>query len=315
MPSCSRFYPTLAIAFVYALVIPSSILLRMGASGWAWILNDPAWGLFMLAVFPFAVAVFCCIVDVELLMRSVTNLSQLTGIVVILAAMLLVVARGVVSDMRDTHRARQPYMLSDSHEMDRLAKLHADAFESGGSTLNAESYVAQARLPINKLNSNMVRLFSICNFINVSFGVFVFCYILLASVNGPIARKSCNHMIFTLVALATWFPMRAYADWFINLTDMSWVSTYAAAWVMALLLVVSCFILAMRMLKGSLYKQLAIPAASVSAVIAAIAAIKPAILSRAALAIARFDPIYTVGLALALISFLYYASMSVHQRN
>src|SRR5271169_427564 len=99
---------------------------------------------------------------------------------------------------------------------------------------------------------------------------------------------------------------RAYAEWYMNLTDTSWISTYAAAWVLAFLLVGASAILALRMVEGALYHRFALPVAAASAIVAGIAAMKPKLLSQIALGIASFDPVFLAGFAITAIAVLFY---------
>ena len=93
-----------------------------------------------------------------------------------------------------------------------------------------------------------------------------------------------------LPALIATFPCRAYADWFINLTDFSWISTYAAAWVLVGLFVVAAVILALRMNEGSLYHRFVLPTGVLSAILGAIAAlIPPCSIHGVALTIRKFN--------------------------
>jgi hypothetical protein len=203
-------------------------------------------------------------------------------------------------------------MFQDPAKVLAVANLHDQIFANRSFESGGQSY-RQEVSGTSDLSHPMVCLFLACNFINVGFGVVVFCYILLCSIDGKIEETPCNHLIFVITALAIWFPCRAYADWYMNLTDTSWISTYAAAWVLAFLLVGASAILALRMVDGTLYHRFALPAAAASAIIVAIAAIKPKLLGQSALAIAAFDPVFLAGFAITAIAILFYISSSIHQ--
>src|SRR5262249_28511864 len=145
------------------------------------------------------------------------------------------------------------------------------------------------------------------NFINVGVGVAVFCYILLlALLPAPIDEKTCNHLVFVLAAFAVWLPCRAYAEWYMNLADAGWVNTYQAAWVIVLLLAIACVILALKMVPGTLYHRFVIPTGVISAIVGVIAAIKPRLLSRIALDLAFFDPLFKTAFVLILVTLIFY---------
>jgi hypothetical protein len=321
MLRCSRFLPALIITFAYACIVPASILVRMHSAGWRWIWNDPAFGFFMVLVFPFAVAVFSCVVDTELLKRSVTHFSTLTIPVILFGIMLLVMPRMVYLDLKDVHPLRsevhrlpQPYMYLDAVKMMELNSFHEHAFATNDLAKAAAEYKVQSSAGNNKFSPTMLVFFFVCNFINVGFGVALFCYILLVSVAGKIGADVCNHLVFVLAAGAVWFPARAYADWFINLGDFSWISTYQAAAVMAVLFIVGSIILALRMVEGSLYHRFVLPAGAISAIVAVMAALKPHWLTRTALTLEAYDPIYRVGLGLIVVALLFDISSTIHQK-
>jgi hypothetical protein len=136
----------------------------------------------------------------------------------------------------------------------------------------------------------------------------------LVSVAGKVGTDVCNHLVFVLAA-AVWFPSRGYADWFINLGDFTWISTYQAAAVMLFLFTIGCIILALRMVEGTLYHRFVLPAGAISAILAAIAAFKPHWLSKTALTLEAYDPIYRIGLALIVVALLYYISSTIHQKQ
>jgi hypothetical protein len=315
MVRCRRFLPALFIAFGYATIVPIAILVRMGAAGWRWVLNDTAFGFFMLLVFPFAVAVFSCVVDAELIKRSFMGWSRVTFALLLFFLMIAVLTRGVYLDFVDSNRVRQPYMFRDSSKMMELATLHAEAFQTKEFSKDAAKYRDIAKTGDVALQRAMATVFLISNFVNVSFSITVFCYILLLSLSGRIGAGICNHLVFVLAAMAMWFPARAYADWFINLTDFSWISTYAAAWVLLVLFVVGAFVLALRMNEGSLYHRFVVPTAAISGIVGTIAALKPQWLSKTALALEGYDPIFRTGLALIVIALMYYVSSTVHERE
>lgn len=313
MPTCKRFVPVFVITLVYALIVPVSILARMGRDGWHWVWNEPAFGFFMVAVFPFSVSVFSCVVDVELLRSSVRRVSRLNVPVIIYAVMLLVLFRGVFLDFYDGHRTRQPYLLADHSTMVELARLHDGVFSTENFAVGGPQY--KAGIASQPLSRSMSRLYMICNFLNVAFGVSVFCYIFLLTLSpGKIGERTCNHLVFVISTLAIWFPCRAYADWYMNLTDLSWISWYQAAWLMLILLIAGCIMLAAKMVEGTLYHRYVIVAGAVSATIVGLAAFKKPLLTRIALNIVTFDPTFKVGFVLIATAFLFYLASSVHQR-
>lgn len=320
MVRCSRFLPALALAFAYSSIAPISILVRMGASGWRWILNDTAFGFFMLIVFPFAVAVFSCVVDVRLIKRSFNGLSVLSFPLVLFVVMLGVLPWGVYLDLVDaptageTHRIRQPYMFQDTAKMRELVDLHSKGFESKDLPKAAAEYKERATAGDMNWPRAMFVIFFVSNYVNVAFGIAVFCYIVLASVAGRIGADVCNHLVFVLAASAVWFPCRMYADWFINLSDFSWIASYAAAWILLVLFVVCAFVLALRMNEGSLYHRFVIPTTVISAVVAALAAWKAPLLTKIAAAFEGYHPIFRMSFALIVIALLFYVSSTIHQR-
>lgn len=315
MLRCSRFVPALILSFAYACVVPVSILVRMHSAGLPWIWNDTAFGFFMLVVFPFAVAVYSCVVDGSLLKGSVTRLSKLTVPVVIFVVALSVLPRGVYLDLIDTHRAKQPYMFRDASRMFALDSLHDQAFVSSKLSTVAQEYRKEATPKRGDLSPAMLTIIFACNFLNAGFGIAVFCYILLVSMQGPVGPEVCNHLVFVLATMSLWFPCRAYADWYTNLGDFSWISTYAAAAVLAVLFIGAAIILAIRMAEGSLYHRFVVPASALSAALGALAALKPQWLSKAAVALQGYDPIYRIGFAVIIVALLYYISSTIHQRS
>src|SRR5438067_237430 len=78
MVRCSRFLPALIVSWLYAMVVPVAILTRVGAPGWLLIWNEPAFGFFMVTIFPFTVAVFSCVIRIDLLKQALRNLSLRT---------------------------------------------------------------------------------------------------------------------------------------------------------------------------------------------------------------------------------------------
>jgi hypothetical protein len=323
MVRCSRFLPALLITFAYAWIIPVAILLRMHSAGWQWISNDFAFGFFMLLVFPFAVAVFSCAVDVNLLKRAITPpLTKITIPVAIFVIMLFMMPRMVYRDLRDVncrnlaiHRVQQPYMYQDATKMKQLGQLHEQAFRSSDLQKASEAYRAKTCEGNNNDSTAMLVIFFICNFMNVGFGVTVFCYILLVSVEGQIGTTVCNHLVFVLAALAVWFPSRVYADWYINLGDLSWIPKYQAAAVISLLFIAGSVILALRMVEGTLYHRFALAAGGITAIGGAIAAIKYDLFKKIAATLEQYDPIFRVGFALIFVAFLYYTSSTIHQKT
>lgn len=318
MVRCSRFLPALVIAFVYATIAPISILLRMGSSGWPWIINDAAFGFFMMVMFPFAVAVFSCVVDINLIRRALSELSPLTFPLILFGVMLIVLPRGVYLDLLDVNRLRQPYMFTDAAKVRELAALHAQAFKSKDLSKDlpkaVEQYKDREKAGDMRLSPAMAAVFFFSNLVNVAFSITVFCYIVLASVAGKIGADVCNHLVFVLAALGVWFPCRAYADWFINLNDFSWIASYAAAAVLLVLFIVGALVLALRMNEGSLYHRFVVPTGVISAVVGALAVWKSTWLSRTAMAFEGYDPIFRIALGLIVIGLLYYVSNTVHQR-
>lgn len=315
MLRCSRFLPALVITFVYACIVPASILVRMHSAGWRWIWNDTAFGFFMVVVFPFAVAVFSCVIDTALLKAAITHVSKLSIPAVIFLVMLAIMPRMVYLDLLDTHRVHQPYMYEDVNKMKQLNAFHEQAFKTNTLPKAAAEYRTHFGSGDMKLSPAMLVIFFTCNFINVGFGVAVFCYILLVSVAGRVGTDVCNHLVFVLAALSVWFPSRGYADWFINLDDFSWISTYQAAAVILVMFAVGSIILALRMVEGSLYHCFVLPAAAISGILGGIAALKPRWLALAALTLEGYDPIYRIGLALIIVALLSYISSTIHQKS
>ena len=314
MLRCSRFIPALLIAFVYALIVPLSILARMGRAGWPWVWNETAFGFFMVVVFPFAVAVFCCVVRLDLLKRAVMRFSNLSMPVILFAIMLIFLCIGVKADFYGPGRTRQPYVLRDATSMQELAALHDQIFRDKNFGTGWKIY--NDRILNLPLSSKMSLLMETCNFINVGVGIAIFCYILLLGINPePINEKICNHLVFVLAAFAVWFPCRAYAEWYINLSDTSWIRTYQAAWVILGLLFVGCIILALKMTPGSLYHRFVIPGGAVTAALGTIAAVHPRWLSAVAVTFASFQPMFKTCFALIVVTLLYYISNSIHQRQ
>jgi hypothetical protein len=121
--------------------------------------------------------------------------------------------------------------------------------------------------------------------------------------------------VFVIVSMAVWFPCRAYAEWYMNLSDMSWINTYQAAWVLAFLLLVACVILAVKMTSGSFYQRFVIPDGAISAVLAVLAAFRPQLLSKVALDLSSFQPVFKTGFALIVVALLFYISSSIHQKQ
>jgi len=287
----------------------------MRSAGWRWVWNETAFGFFMLLIFPFAVAVFSCVVDVDLVKRAFTRWSKLTIPLLIFAVMIFVLPRGVYLDMMDSNRVRQPFMFRGADKMNELNKIHIEGFRSKDFSKAAQDYRKAATTGNTELSATMETIFLVSNALNVSFGIVVFCYILLAAVAGKIGADICNHLVFVLMAMAVWFPSRAYADWFINLTDFSWISTYAAAWVLVGLFVVAAVILALRMNEGSLYHRFVLPTGVLSAILGAIAALKPAWLGKGAMAVEGYDPIFRIAFATIVVGLLYYISSVVHRQQ
>jgi hypothetical protein len=319
MLRCSRFLPALAAAFLYALVAPLSILVRMGGSGWHWVWNDPAFGFFMVAIFPFAVAVFSCVVRIDLLEKATTSFSRLAIPILVFVAMLGLLIPGVRVDFKDPTRMRQPYMLQDPVKVQQLSILH-DQILGNKDFVERRETREQKRQEYSQsvkglpISYSMEAIFITSNFINVGFAIAVFCYILLLGVAPEqIEEKTCNHLVFVLAALAVWFPCRAYADWYMNLLDTSWVNTYQAAWILAALLIVACFVLALKMVSGSLYHRFVIPIGATSAILCALAALKPQLLTQAALDISSFSPVFRIALVIIVVALLFYVSSSIHQ--
>jgi hypothetical protein len=121
---------------------------------------------------------------------------------------------------------------------------------------------------------------------------------------------------FVISTLAVWFPCRAYEDWYINLSDVSWIATYQAAWILLVLLVAASVMLAAKMVEGTLYHRYVIVAGAVSAVITAFAAFKKGkLLTDAALNVVAFDPTFKAGFVLIAAALLFYLSSSIHQRE
>ena len=306
--------PALLTAFVYSLVVPACIIIRLGGLGWHWILNEPAFGVFMVVVFPFAFAVFSCIVNIDLLRSAVTSLSRLSIPVILCGAMLFLLVPGIRDDTNGPGRGRQPYMLKDPAKMREFAAFHDRIFQE--RNFDAQRQLYQRTIASIPLSPAMKAVFMISNFINVGFGVAVFCYILLLAVSpAQIEEKTCNHLVFVLAAMAIWFPCRAYAEWYMNLSDTSWIHTYQAAWILAVLLVVACVVLALKMANGSLYHRFVIPAGAVSVVLGAIAALKPKLLTQAALDVSTFNSTFMFAFVLILAALLFYVSSSIHQQR
>ena len=326
----SRFFPALIASFLYACIVPAAIRLRMGPQGWHWIWNDPAFGFFMVLVFPFAAAIFACLIDLSLVQKTLKLKSKHFVVLCIYSLMLVFVGYGAYLDMvnqcsdMNQCRVRQPYMFKDAAKMNRLAQLHDQTFKSGTFDIGVVEYRKASVSNKDDLSPTMFWIFIVCNFVNVAFAVSVFCYILLASIDEivdpatnqlkpkEIDDRTANHLVYVITAFAIWFPCRAYADWYMNLNHMSWMATYEAAWVLLFLLFMACVILAIKMVEGTLFHKFVVPASAFSAVIGALAAFRPELLSRSALALSGFDPIFRGALALIALSLLYYVSTIVH---
>ncbi|HLK03270.1 MAG TPA: hypothetical protein VKT53_02435 [Candidatus Acidoferrum sp.] len=322
MVKCSRFLPALILAFLYACIAPTSILLRMGSAGWRWVWNDLAFGFFMLLVFPFAVAVFACVVDTKLLKESATHISKLSVPVFMFVAMMLLMPKMVWMDewnfdvvKTEAHRLPQPYMYSDRSKMRELDLFHEQALRTKDLRQGTAEYRERSMEGNVRPSRAMLAIFLVSNFLNVGFGVSVFCYILLVSVAGKIGADICNHLIFVLGALAVWFPCRVYADWFINLGDLSWIASYEAAVVILALFAVACIILALRMVDGTLYHRFVVPLGAISAVATTIIALKRDWLSKGALIFEGYDPVFRIGFAIVAVALLYYISSTIHQKT
>jgi hypothetical protein len=210
---------------------------------------------------------------------------------------------------------RQPYMLAEAQKMKGAAALHDTIFQNRQFDERhiSEYKRATAGLPLSR---PMSYLFMTCNFINVGFAVSVFCYIFLLILRPEkIGEATSNHLVFVLSVSAIWFPCRAYAEWYMNLRDTAWIGTYAAYWVLLVLLAVACIMLAIKMVQGTLYQRYVVPVGVISSILGALAAFKGEWLSKAALVLEGFDPTFKSGLVLIAFALLCYLSMSVHQKT
>lgn len=336
MVVCSRFKPALLITFLYALLAPLIIWLRMGSAAFYWIGNETAFCFFMPFIFPFAVAVLACVFQPRLFLDALRSRSnRIVPIAVFFIALGLNVV-GVANDMKprpsmtgEVQRLRQPYMVRDAALMWQLNSIHTTAFATGSLPTGKQQYATLLREHLAPgqadppLSLPMVAAFSGFNFINVGFGILLLCYIIFLAIpvqqplgqpfSDKISEPVTNHLIFVITALFLWIPCRIYADWHMNFGTFDWWSSYTALFVIAIGLVACCFVLAFNMASGSLYTRFVIPAAAMTTACGIVFALKPAVIGRVAQNFSGWPAGYQISLGLIFCFVLWYIASTVHQ--
>ena len=337
MVFCSRFKPVLLITFVYASVAPLVIWLRMHSAAFYWIGSETAFCFFMPFIFPFAVAVFACAFQPQLLVDAIRTRSARIVPIGAFIISLVLLGVGVAGDMNppaptpdSTQRLRQPYMVRDAALMWQLDSIHRTAFATDSLASGKQQYAAllrEHRAPNNAdptLSIPMVAAFELFNFINVGFGVLLLCYIIFlaipvrvdgVAVSDKIDDRVTNHLIFTITALVFWIPCRIYADWHINFGTFDWWSNYTALFIIALGLVACCFVLGFNMASGSLYKRFVIPAGAVGTACGIVVAWKRPVIAAIARNFSTWPTISKVSLGFMFWLVLWYVASTVHQTS
>ncbi len=327
MIDCTRFVRTIFVAFAYACLEPLLIIIIMGSAGWYWILNDTAFGFFMMFVFPFAIAAFACVFDPSVVKGAIRPFSRRTVPIIVFGLLMAVLARGVHNDIKQTltladgQRLPQAYMFRDSAIRTQLNSVYAQAFKSHQLNSGLAEYrkVLSHNPPPSTL---MIGAISIFNFINAGCGVAVFCYVwLLATpLRGPdglrqekIPPDVTNHLIFTITAFAVWFPCRAYADWHMNFGTVDWLRSYTAAIVLAVMLLACCFIVGFNMAAGSLYARFVAPVGVTASLLGAVAAWKPWVLPSIARSFSSWDAVFQIATGMLFCIVVFYVSSTIHQ--
>ena len=336
MVVCSRFKPVLLITFVYACLAPLTIWLRMRSSAFYWIGNETAFCFFMPFIFPFAVAVFACAFQPQLLLDALRTRSNRVVPIAVFVIALFLHGVGVLQDMNppasavnEVQRLRQPYMVRDAGLMWRLDSIHRTAFATNSltngrqlyTTLLREHRAANQADPV--LLKPTVAAFDLFNFINVGFGILLFCYVIFLAipveravglpVSDKIDEPVTNHLIFVVTALFLWIPCRIYADWHMNFGTFDWWSSYTALFIIVIGLVACCFVLGFNMASGSLYKRFVIPAAALTPACGIVFAWKPTVIAAVARNFSAWPTASKIALGLMFCSVLWYIASTVHQ--
>jgi hypothetical protein len=334
--SCSRFKPTLIIAFFYACLAPLTIWLRMRSASFYWIGNETAFCFFMLFIFPFAVSAFACVFQPFLLVEAFRIRSRRLIPMVAFVIGLCVLGQGVKNDMSSAvasatqvQRLRQPYMVRDKALMWQLNTIHRTAFADNSMTTSKQQYVSlliQRRNPGQSdppLSIPMVAAFEFFNFVNVGFGVLLLCYIIFLAIpvssgnnqptSGKIDETVTNHLTFVITALFLWIPCRVYADWHMNFGNFDWWSSYTALLVIGIGLCACCFVLGFNMVSGSLYSHFVVPVGAFVTVCGVLVAWKRPIIAAVAQNFSAWPTVSKVSVGLIFCLVLWYVADTVHQ--
>jgi hypothetical protein len=290
----------------------------MGAAGWKWIVNDPAYTFFCIFLLPFVAAAFSCRIEISFLKR----LLRPSGLSVLLWVILGIgVSSAVVYAFRDVARPPvPPFMFADErrtgldalHEQILSMVFHEDSEEQRKEQEDAYRKIATGNGTMAKSASYYtIALTSALNGMFVVFiGWYLFCEAMI------LGRQAVNddHVTFIITVLALWFPCRAYAEWYRDFGSMRWMENYDIFWVLAMLLVMMILVLklASEVQTGMLVSNLRWVSVILVSGIAALAKIKPEIIKEALRGIYNFGVLFQITLGLMCVSFLLFVFNSIH---
>jgi hypothetical protein len=255
-----RFAATASLAAVLAAIFIVAVFRQLPwDAAWRWSQHNATFSFFLLTAFPVAVGAFTLTVRAATVMSLPALLrGPLWGL---LSLLLLLGLVNVAEDARTaTRRVIEPYSFADSspalaeeqrvRTLVRMGKLAPDdarreyisrqaTFASFGDWLSRGSFAQHWAVVLNGLAVSFV----------ATYLWYIVALILARLVTKqPIGAVTQNGLILIWGLLSTWFPLRMYAEWYINFGTIRHVSdSYPAFWVLlAVGIVASVFLAVLR---------------------------------------------------------------------
>jgi hypothetical protein len=226
-----------------------------------WIQNNPSFSVFLLSVFPLAVAIFSVSVNAQVIEHWSSEPWHFWIACVAVTTSIAIATLIVIDDFRG--RLHAPYILK-AHLAVKASLLEKELRTAARSALKDKK--------LGEKRSNYQHLIQIKTFQDfrakagpiayIHLGlvwianVFAVCYLwyLIAAAEFKVyhhvdlGRANESQLLLIYLLLITWFPMRLHTEWYQNyFHKRDWLSSYPAFWLLATLALAGLLLVAILM--------------------------------------------------------------------
>ena len=301
-------------AFLVGAIFPIAVFVTLPLpQAQRWVQNNLSFSIFLLTAYPVAVGVFAA-------REHPTPLACLApwlrhGLRLLLTLLIVIAVLLAVDDLKSsfTDRILEPYNLVDfGHALSLETRLRQDVKNGRLKPEDARKQYLDAHLTFSSISDWLTRASFASKWafvLNVLAGGFValfFWYLILllcwhfcGGATIPPAVLDSIFLIFGL--LATWFPMRVYAEWYINFHSSKHLSSYSAFTVLIIVAIAVAILVVLLRTSGTAAKMFSALSAGFTGALGILGKLKPELVRRVAEFVEGLSPIAFVAVDLVVL--------------